>query len=146
MKALVVYDSTYGNTEKIAKAIGDAIAGEVRVIRASGANLADVSAIDLLIVGSPTYGGKATQPIQDFLDKMPEGVIKGIRVVAFDTRLTGKFVRVFGFAAEKIADSMSAKGGSLALTPEGFFVTGKRGPLKDGELERAVSWAKEIAK
>ncbi|MBU0684299.1 MAG: flavodoxin family protein [Thermoplasmatota archaeon] len=146
MKALVVYDSAYGNTEKIAKAIGEAVAGDARVAHATDANLADMNTIDLLVVGSPTYGGKATEPIQDFLAKMPEGVINGMKVAAFDTRLAGKFVKIFGFAAEKIADSMKAKGGTLASTPEGFIVKGKKGPLKEGELERAASWAKGIAK
>ena len=146
MKALVVYDSAYGNTERIAKALSGAIAGEVRSIRASEANLADLNAIDLLIVGSPTYGGKATQPILDFLARVPEGAFKGMKAAAFDTRLTGRFVKVFGFAAEKIAESLKAKGGDVASTSPGFFVKGKKGPLTDGELERAVSWAKEIAK
>jgi flavodoxin len=146
MKTLVVYDSAYGNTEKVAKAIGDAIAGDVKVVRASDADIADVNAVDLLIVGSPTYGGKGTQPVLDFLAKVPEGGIKGKKVAAFDTRLTGRFVKVFGFAAEKIAESLKAKGGDLASTSEGFFVKGKKGPLSDGELERAASWAKDIAK
>lgn len=146
MRTLVVYDSAYGNTERIARSISDAIGGEVRFVRASEANPTDVTAIDLLIVGSPTYGGKATQPILDFLAKVPEGAINGMKVAAFDTRLAGRFVRVFGFAAEKIAESLKAKGGNLSSTPGGFFVKGKKGPLADGELELAVSWAKEIAK
>ena len=146
MRTLVVYDSAYGNTEKVAKAIGDAIAGDVKVVRAIDADIADVNALDLLIVGSPTYGGKATQPILDFLAKVPEEGIKGKKVAAFDTRLTGRFVKMFGFAAEKIAESLKAKGGDLASTSEGFFVKGKKGPLTDGELERAVRWAKEVAK
>ena len=146
MKVLVVYDSEYGNTERIAKAISDAIAGDVKLIRASEANLADVNAIDLLIVGSPTYGGKATPQILDFLAKVPEEAIKGKKVAAFDTRLAGRFVKVFGFAAEKIAESLKSKGGDIASTSAGFFVKGKKGPLADGELDRAVSWAKEIAK
>jgi flavodoxin len=141
-----VYDSAYGNTEKVAKAIGDAIAGDVKVVRASDADIADVNAVDLLIVGSPTYGGKGTQPVLDFLAKVPEGGIKGKKVAAFDTRLTGRFVKVFGFAAEKIAESLKAKGGDLASTSEGFFVKGKKGPLNDGELERAANWAKDITK
>jgi flavodoxin len=145
MRALVIYDSAYGNTETIARAICDAIAGEVRLIRASEANPADVNAMDLLIVGSPTYGGKATQPILDFLAKVPEGAIKGMKVAAFDTRLSGRFVKVFGFAAEKIAESLKEKGGDIASTSAGFFVKGKKGPLAEGELKRAVSWAKEIA-
>jgi hypothetical protein len=36
-------------------------------------------------------------------------------------------------------------GGNLLVPPEGFFVMGMEGPLMEGELERAISWAKEIA-
>jgi flavodoxin I len=146
MKALVVYDSAYGSTEKVAKAIGDAIGGDTRVVRGSDVNISDVDAIDLLIVGSPTYGGKATQPIQDLLARIPEGAIKGMRVAAFDTRLTGRFVKMFGFAADKISDDLRARGARAVYTPEGFFVKGKKGPLKEGELERAANWAREISK
>jgi len=146
MKTLVVYDSTYGNTEKIAKAIGGAISGEVKVIRASSMIPAELSMIDVLIVGSPTHGGRPTPVIQDLLDKVSEQDIKGIKVAAFDTRFSKKWVRIFGYAAERIADSLKTKGGILILPPEPFFVKGRKGPLKEGELERAAHWTKEIAK
>lgn len=51
MKALVVYDSVYGNTEKIAKAIGSALAADARVLRAGEVGLSDIESIDLLVVG-----------------------------------------------------------------------------------------------
>lgn len=146
MKTLVVYDSVYGNTEKIAKAIGGAIAGETRVVRASEVSSAELKMIDLLIVGSPTNGGRPTPAIQDFLDNVSEPAIKGVNVAAFDTRYSTRLVGIFGFAAEKIAGSLKTKGGNLILFPEGFFVKGKKGPVKEGELERAATWAKEIAK
>jgi flavodoxin len=50
MKALIVYDSLYGNTEKIAKAIGGAITGEVRVVRPGEANPTELESIDILEV------------------------------------------------------------------------------------------------
>ena len=60
MKTLVVYDSVHGNTEEIAKAIGDAIAGEVSVRRVGGVNVAEVKTYDLLIaVGRSPDGGDA---------------------------------------------------------------------------------------
>ncbi|MDD1752618.1 MAG: hypothetical protein LUQ38_05950 [Methanotrichaceae archaeon] len=55
-------------------------------------------------------------------------------------------VKILGYAAEKIGGILKKKGFALILSPEGFFVKGKEGPLKEGELEHAVSWAKEIAK
>jgi len=144
MKALIVYDSVYGNTEKIAKAIGGAIAGEVKVLRMGEVNSSELKTLDLLIVGSPTQGGRPTPAIQDFLNKVSEPAIKGINVAAFDTRFSTRLVGIFGYAAGRIADSLKRKGGTLILSPEGFFVKSKEGPLKEGELERAAGWARGI--
>jgi len=143
VKVLIVYDSVCGNTERIAKAVGDAIAGEVRVLRVGEANSSELKTFDLLIVGSPTQGGRPTLAIQEFL-RIREPVIKGISVAAFDTRLSTRLVGIFGYAAVRIADSLKRNGGTLIAPPEGFFVKGKEGPLKEGELERAAEWAKEI--
>ena len=142
MKSLIVYDSIYGNTEKIARAVADAIApsGEVKVVQAGEANPPELESTDLLIVGSPTHGGRPTPPVQDFLNKVPK--LQGINVAAFDTRSQSKFARVFGNAAGRIARNLEKKGGTLVASPEGFLVTGTKGPLKEGELERAAGWAK----
>jgi len=144
MKALIVYDSVYGNTEKIARAIAEAItpSGEVKVLRAGEANPSELESIDLLIVGSPTHGGRPTPAVQNLLNKVPK--LQGIKVAAFDTRIPTKLVRVFGYAAGRIANNLKKKGSTLIASPEGFFVTGGQGPLKEGELERAAAWAKEI--
>ncbi len=146
MKALIVYDSVYGNTEKIARALGNAVAGDVKVLHVGEVNPSELKTIDLFIVGSPTQGGRATQAVQNFLNKVPEPSLKGVNVAAFDTRMTTKLVGIFGYAAGKIASSLKGKGGTLVAPPEGFFVKGGKGPLKEGELERAAAWAKGILK
>ncbi len=146
MKILIVYDSQYGNTEKVAQAIGKGITGEVKVLRAGEVSPSDLDSVDLLIVGSPTHGGRATPAIRDFLDKIPDESLKGVRVAAFDTRITSKLVGIFGYAAGRIASSLKGKGGTLLASPEGFFVQKSEGPLKDGELERAAAWVKQIVK
>ena len=146
MKVLIVYDSMYGNTEKIARAIGEAITGDVKLLRARDANPAELEPPDLLIIGSPTQGGRMTPVIQAFMDKIPEAAVKGVNVAAFDTRIPAKWVSIFGYAAGKIAGSLKAKGANIISPPEGFFVKGKEGPIKEGELERAAAWAKEVAK
>lgn len=146
MKTLIVYDSVHGNTEKIAKAIGDAITGEVEVLRVGEVNSSELKTFDLLIVGAPTHGGRPTQPIRDWLDKVPVLAFEGTNVAAFDTRIPVKWVRIFGYAAPRIAGKLKKKGGTLIGAPEGFFVEGTEGPLTEGELERAAGWAKEIVK
>ena len=144
MKTLVLYDSLHGNTEKIARAIGDAIEGEVQVLRAGEVNPAGLTTYDLIFVGAPTHGGRASEPMRNFLDKVEASALDGIKVAAFDTRLTNRWARIFGFAAGRIAKSLQKKGGALQLSPEAFYVEGTKGPLRERELERAASWAKEV--
>ncbi len=145
MKTLVVYDSVYGNTEKIAQAIGEAITGEVKVLRVGEVNIPELETFDLLVVGSPTHGGRPTEAMRDLLHELPAAALKGTSVAAFDTRLTSRFARIFGYAAGRIAGSLEKHGGALIGSPEGFFVKGTEGPLKDGELDRAADWGRQIA-
>jgi flavodoxin len=145
MKALVIYDSQYGNTEKIAKAIGGGIGGEVKVVRFGEVKAAELGSYDLLIVGSPTQGGRYTMSMKDFLDVIPSDALKNVRVASFDTRLKTKLVKIFGYAATRIADTLTIKGGNLVAPAEGFLVKSAKGPILGGELERAAAWAKAIA-
>jgi len=145
MKTLVVYDSMYGNTEMVARAIGAAMGGDVSVRRASEVSAGDLQGVDLLFVGAPTQGGRATQPVQDLLGRLPAAALKTTRAAAFDTRMSMFFVKLFGFAAPKIAASLETSGATLSAPPQGFFVKGREGPLKEGELERAAQWAKDVA-
>ncbi len=148
MKVLIVYDSVFGNTEQVAQAIGNALGSQedVETLRVSNVEPEKLTGLELLIVGSPTHGGRPTPVIQDFLNRVSEPAIRGINVAAFDTRLSTRLVGIFGYAAGRIADSLKRKGGTIIASPEGFFVKGGKGPLKEGELERAASWAKVIVK
>ena len=142
MKVLVVYDSKYGNTKKIAEAIGDISGG--KVLHVDVVDSSELENLDLIIVGSPTHGGRPTPAIQDFLKKIPNSNINGINVAAFDTRFSRIWVKIFGFAAKKIGSTLKKKGGNLVLPPEGFIVKATKGPLKEGELERAANWSKLV--
>jgi len=152
MKTLIIFDSFFGNTEQIAQAIGNALGAlpEVQVARITNVNQADLAGVDLLIVGSPTRAFRPTQVITDFLNKIPTNALNGLRVAAFDTRIAlgdiekpilRTMVKVGGYAAKPIADLLRKKGAILAVAPEGFYVRGEKGPLKEGELPRAAKWA-----
>ncbi|MFN2292691.1 MAG: flavodoxin family protein [Anaerolineae bacterium] len=146
MKTLVVYDSVYGNTEIVARAIGNAIPGEVQVLRVGQVDGADLETVDLLIVGSPTHGALPTEAIQGLLEQVGPPMREGARAATFDTRLTWWFLeRWGGFAAPKMADTLKEKGWALAGEPGGFLVGGlKMGPLKKGEADRAALWAERL--
>ena len=156
MKSLVIYDSLYGNTEKIARSICIALQERAEVIikRVNEATPELVAGCGLLVVGSPTQRFNPTPAITTFLKSLPRESLKGMRVAAFDTRLTWEeiektpplafFERIFGFAASRIAKALKIKGGALVVEPEGFFVEGMQGPLSDGEVERAGDWARKL--
>lgn len=145
MKALVVFDSAAGNTRKIAEAIASGIAGGTKAVSVGSAEAKDLGNVSLLVVGSPTYGGRPTEAMQRFMASL-ENPARDLSVAAFDTRLRMKFVRLFGFAADKIADRFKQIGSAVEEEPVGFLVMGRTGPLAGGELERAHAWGQALSK
>jgi flavodoxin len=158
MKALVVYDSQFGNTAQVAQALGKALGPpeEVQTLRVGEVQPEHLAGLDLLVVGSPTQRFRPTPVTTQFLKDIPRDGLQGVRVAAFDTRITETaieeapavlsfFVKLFGYAAKPIADRLQKKGGDLVAPPEGFYVGGTEGPLLEGELERAARWAREMA-
>ena len=157
MKALVLFDSVFGNTQQIAAAIAKTLESQadVAIIPVAAFQPEQLNGLDLFIVGSPTRGFRATESIQKSLKGLPNQTLEGIKVAAFDTRLSNKdvkspilsgLVKFFGYAAQPIAKELVQKGGHLALAPEGFFVEKSEGPLKEGELQRAADWAGQVIK
>jgi flavodoxin len=153
MKSLVIYDSVFGNTEKIAKAIGEGI--DAQVVRVNAVKQEDLAGVELLLVGSPTRGFRPTEGMKKFLKDLPSGSLKGVGVGGFDTRMDVDEVdnkiltfleKIFGYAAEPITKTLVQKGGRQIIPPAGFIVKASEGPLRDGELERAREWGKEAAK
>jgi flavodoxin len=156
MKALVVYDSAYGNTAQIAQAIGGALGSpdQVQTLRVGEVSSDQLADLTVLVVGSPTQRFTALPSITSFLKNIPEGALQGVKVATFDTRITEAeierikilafFVKLFGYAAEPIAKRLVQKGGEQVVPPAGFYVGGTEGPLLEGELERAGDWAKQI--
>ncbi|MFA5866372.1 MAG: hypothetical protein WC891_00185 [Actinomycetota bacterium] len=161
MKAVVVYESLWGNTAAVGKAIAESIGPEAKALTTDQATAEAITDADLLVVGSPliafslptvkirdnierTEGGGAHPPdlshppIRSWLDALPKG--QG-RAAAFETRIWWSP----GSAAKAILKKLESAGYTAAGKPEKFIVTGKYGPLKDGELERARQWGAELA-
>jgi flavodoxin len=126
--------------------MGEAIGEGAGVIKASEAERANLESVGLLIAGSPTYGGRPTPEMKNFLDKLTGGSLNGVSVAGFDTRVPAGWVKIFGFAARRILKKLQAKGGTPVMKPEGFYVSGTKGPVVEGELKRASDWAKDTVK
>ena len=159
MRVLIVYDSFFGNTEKIACAVGDAIGNalashtEVQTLRVGDVKPEHLAGLSLLVVGSPTRAFSASPATKAWLKALAPNNLRGVKVAAFNTRADMNdvnsrtlttFVKLFGYAAEPIAKSLTKRGGTLIIPAEGFFMVDKEGPLKDGELAPATSWARQF--
>jgi len=151
MKAWVVYDSVFGNTEKVAQAMGEALGAQT--LRVGDVKPEHVVGLDVLVVGSPTRAFSPTPAIKRWVSGLPSKSLQGVKVGAFDTRIALEDVdsalltfmaKIFGYAAKPIGDRLVKKGGDRVLSLEGFYVQDSEGPLKDGELERAADWVREI--
>ena len=141
MKALVVYDSNYGNTQKVAELIANEIGG--KAVSISTINPSDLSGLDVLVVGTPIIGWKPTVKMQEFLSKLEGKQLTGISVTTFDTRVK---LFIHGDAMGKVADALKSAGANIFINPIPFYVAGPQQTpyLLDGELEKAKTWAKEI--
>lgn len=153
MKILILFDSLYGNTEKIARAVTRGFGTRPVAIKSiNEAEQAELSSYDLVVFGSPVHGGRATEGMNNLLQRLSSSELKGRRIAVFDTRIpadtAGRFLRfvmrTLGYAAPRMAKQLQSKGAVLAGSPEGFFVEGKEGPLRKGEEERAGVWAKTL--
>lgn len=156
MKVLVIYDSYFSNTEQIANAIAGSFAEQenIKVVKVDAVVEDDLEGLDYLLVGSPTRGFQPSDGTKAFLKTLSGDSLDGVKVAAFDTRISADdiqsgllriFVNLAGYAAKPISNRLKKAGGELVMAPEGFYVKGEKGPLKDGELERASQWGKECS-
>lgn len=149
MKSLVIYDSMYGNTQKIAQSIANLIT--TKCLNVKDVTLSDINNVDLLIIGSPTHGGQPTPKLQEFIKSIPDDELKNTKALTFDTGIPHEdknfifknFIKMLGYASKRLAKLLEKKGANIIGT-ETFFVNGKEGPIKDGELKRAEKWVKEM--
>src|SRR5262245_21893521 len=170
MKAIVVYESMYGNTHKAAEAVADGLQerAEVTVIPVAEASAEVVADAELLVVGAPTHihgmpSGMSHKATAEDAKKHPEyeldpaaegpalkdwfdgiGKADGVAAAAFDTRL-GKPKLVTGSAARGIAKRLRRHGYQV-VGEESFIVDDGTGPLHEGELDRAREWGRDLAR
>jgi flavodoxin len=145
MNTLIMYDSTFGNTERLARVMADRLAeyGIVTLFRVPEDGEFDKHDADVLVVGGPTQRHGTSPTMQAFLEGLPRHILRGLKVAAFDTRYHMSAWKS-GSAAHSIASRLKRTDASLLVPPESFFVAEREGPLEAGERERAEQWAELI--
>jgi hypothetical protein len=164
MKALVVYESMYGNTEEIAMAIAGGLAAHMEVETAEvGGTPARVGAgIHLLVIGGPTHAFGMSRPgtrksaaedtdreivskgmgIREWIDAMQIDTPR-LAAATFDTKI--RKPPLPGSAANAAQRRLRKEGLRIVAPAESFYVAGGHGPLLPGEAIRARHWGEAIA-
>lgn len=158
-RALIVYESMFGGTRRIADAIAEGLSAsaDCTVVEVAHAPSVIGHDLDLLVIGAPTHAFGLSTPatrreaeaeISGPVISREQGVrewLAGlivltpmIRTAAFDTRVKQRWVP--GSAAHRIARAANHKGLTPVAAPMSFRVEGKTGPLLAGELDRAREW------
>lgn len=162
MRALVIYESMFGNTETVADAIAAGLAeyGPVDVRSVEEIDAVSVTKVDLLVLGGPTHAFSLSRPttrrdavaqggrhgsvemgLREWIDRLTAAFLPD-RIAAFDTRVA-KVHRLPGSAARKISSLLRTRGWPV-MARNSFFVLDTRGPLQAGELERATAWGRRL--
>jgi len=146
MECLVVYDSKFGNTRKLAEAIADGLrcVGSVRLLGLDKIPAEDVGTVDLLVIGGPTQVHGMTARIRQFVDLLETRSVTGMVAATFDTRFRMP-AALSGSAARLIARKLRQAGIRVFTRPQSFFVSRGVPELEQGEAERAAEWAKDLA-
>ena len=162
MKALVVYESLWGNTEKVARSVAEGLAETAEVAVADVRELPAVPPdVDLLVAGGPTHAFSMTRAstrsdarqkgatheigpigLREWLDRLPDGGPHPV-VATFDTRVDT--VRHLPGSAARSAARSVRRHGYKAAASSSFYVSDIDGPLLPGEQERAAQWGRELA-
>jgi flavodoxin len=166
MKAVVVYESLFGNTHSLAEAVADGLreTAEVDVTAVKDTSPAAMESADLVVVGGPTHAhGMASRltrkgalddatkkgkpmpdvdgpALRDWFDEL--GTVDGARAAAFDTRLPPPRI-IAGSAAKGIARRLRRHGFEV-IGEESFVVEHGEGPPREGELDRAKEWGRTL--
>jgi hypothetical protein len=162
-RALVVFESMFGNTETVAREIAAGVAStmDVDVVEVGVAPARLTDDIALVVVGGPTHAFGMSRPstrqdaakragrapvssgigVREWLGDLPDAG-GGVGAAAFDTRANKP--RLPGSAARRVHKQLRRLGFRMAARAASFYVTGTSGPLVDGERERARAWGERL--
>jgi len=151
MNGLIVYHSKFGNGKLIAGALAEGLkesGHDVKVAEAGAGDIGDT--FDFVVVSSPTRAGRMMGPAKHFIHSMDKDSWKGKPFIAvgtgFRAKGTGKFDEMGARSAEKVYAALEKAGLKPVMEAQKFYVADMKGPLEDGEVERAMDVGRTAGK
>jgi flavodoxin len=146
VKAIILYESKYGNTKRVAETIAEEIrqVGGMKVTPTplKDADIDDVANCDVILLGGPTHFGGPSRSVRKFIDALCKRDVNGKSVAVFDTYLGADFEK----GVRKTEEQLRAKAPGLRLLTSGLSirVEGMKGPIVDGELAKCRPFVKHL--
>ena len=134
-RAMVIYDTKFGNTEKIARALALGIEKQrvkVDCVKADEVDVDKLVEYNFLAIGGPTHTFGVSKPMKAFLEKLKSVDIKGKKAFAFDTKLKSWWA---GSAGKRIEKTLKRLGMSIVKPHSSAIIKGSEGPLEEGMEE-----------
>jgi len=144
-KLVIIYDTWYGNTARAAEAIGEGMkeAGlQVELRRVKDVKPEDVTAFDVIVMGSPTHAGGMSEDMRSFVTGLKRLTLEGKKGGAFDTRYVGEEVG----AAVAMEMAIMELGVDVVVPGSPFRVEGAEGPIVEEELAKCKEFGRAIAR
>jgi flavorubredoxin len=148
-KGIVIYDSNYGNTDKVARALATGIEQggvETDCVNINEADVEKLKEYNLLVIGGPTHIASMSKPMKEFLEKIKVTDMTGAKGFCFDTRNPSRFNAFdLNSAAKRIEKKMRKMKVKMIRPRESALVEGREGPLHKGVVARFTRIGAEIA-
>ncbi|MFW9877853.1 MAG: flavodoxin family protein [Candidatus Thorarchaeota archaeon] len=148
MKALIVYDTKYGNTKKVAELIGEGLKiieeNEVIIENVKEIDLNKDKVYDLILIGSPNHMGSHTESVRKFIKRLPKGSLKGKSFAVFDTYISKDYEK----AVKKMEKQINKVIPNLnkAISGLSIKVGGMKGPIVEEDLSKCKEFGIKLAK
>ncbi|MGZ4904873.1 MAG: flavodoxin family protein [Halobacteriota archaeon] len=146
-KVLVVYESRYGNTKRVAETIVEGMQRvegiETALSEVKGVDPTAIPSYDAIVIGGPNHMGGPTRGIKKFIDKLSSLSLEGKQFAVFDTYGGGDFEK----ATKKMEQRVREKAPAMEMAAPGLSikVEGMKGPIAEGELPKCEEFGAKIA-
>lgn len=148
VKVIVIYDTKYGNTQRVAELIAAGI-GEgsgIKLVVSNFKEIKDLNTLneyDVILIGAPNHFGAPTKAIKKFIDKLAKIPLQGKKYAGFDTYIS----KDFEMAVKKLEQKVSDKLPSFQQIAPGLSikVEGMKGPIIEEEIPKCKEFGKKIA-
>jgi menaquinone-dependent protoporphyrinogen IX oxidase len=146
-KAIVIYDSKYGNTrlaaERIAEIMRDRGGAEASIVFLEEVDVSQLPSLDIIVMGSPNHWGRLTKKFKKMIPKLQDVDLSGKKIALFDTCFEpekGKATRSMEKRIVKVAPNVSFLAPHLSIV-----VDSAKGPIAQGEMTKVDEYAERIA-